>query len=180
MNRSVCAAILLAGCFSIAHAENCTPPADEYFGTLSPDGVCHPLDKSVAKFFDRTNDCTPELQDRGNMWTVPEKCALAPEFLSGCTPPADEYVGMWGSDGKCHPIHKIASLPANRLTDFNGCTPDLRGRGTLTLSLLSLHGKDELVCDIPVQRLPRSPVEDLQQQLDELRDEVERLKSKRP
>ncbi len=189
---AICAAVTYASVLSIARAESCTPLADKYFGTLSPDGVCYPLDKKVAKFFDRNNDCMPNLEGRGmlvvdmatsaarfaarrNAASPPKyKCELfPPPIVSGCTPPAEEYGGMWGADGKCHPIRK------SRLIDVNDCTPDLKGRGTLTYSLLYTD-IESAGCVIPVKPLPRSsPPDDLQQQLNDLRDEVERLKSER-
>jgi len=173
--------------FAMGPLAECTPPADEYFGTLSPDGVCHPLDKSVAKFFDRNNDCTPDPQDRGTLqvrFSPPEyaltyECKLPDADVPGCTPPAEDYGGMWGNDGKCHPIRK------SRFINVNDCTPDLKGRGTLTYSPLyakrdgseRLYMKYDPTCVIISKPLRRS--RSIQQQLDELRDEMDQLKSER-
>ena len=88
--------------------EKCTPPAEEYFGTLLPDGKCHPLKKSAARFFDRKDDCTPELKGRGVMVLGLEKCELPlkDQIGSECTPPADQYEGMLTDNGQCFPLQR--------------------------------------------------------------------------
>jgi hypothetical protein len=175
MIRTACAMLVAALVFSAAHAENCTPPADDYIGTRSSDRSCQPLEKSAAKYFDRNDDCTPNLEGRGTMMIGQkgEKCELAFRRVPHCTPPADEYMGVWwGSDGGCHPIRR------NKLMNFNDCEPELKGRGTLVLGFPKIvDGQTPLECVIEVSPLPRSPVQDLQQQIDELRDEIGRLKS---
>jgi hypothetical protein len=168
------AALVAALVFSAAHAENCALPADDYIGTRSSDGSCQPLEKSAAKYFDRKDDCTPNLDGRGTMMIGQKKCELVFRRVPHCTPPPDEYVGMRESDGGCHPIRR------NKLMNFNDCEPELKGRGTLVLGFPRIvDGQTPLECVIEISPLPRSPAQDLQQQIDELRDEIGRLKSGR-
>ena len=172
-------AAIAALVFSGASAETCTPPADEYAGTRSSDGSCQPIEKSAAKYFDRKDDCTPNLEGRGAVMIGQkgQECELVFRSVTHCTPPADEYIGMRGSDGGCHPIRRT-KLPA--LTNFSDCEPELKGRGTLVSHFpVVLEGQmgSPLECVIEVRPSQRSAVQDLQHQVDELRDEIERLKS---
>lgn len=176
MIRIACTIFVAACVSSAAHAENCTPLAGEYIGTRSSDGSCQPLDRSAAKYFDRKEDCTPDLKGRGTKLIGSEKCELFFREIAHCTPPADEYIGLRESDGGCHPIRK------SKYMNFNDCDPELKGRGTLVLSFPAIvYGQigSSLECMIPVRPPPPSPDQNLQQQLDELRDEIERLKSGR-
>jgi hypothetical protein len=109
------------------------------------------------------------------MMLVPTECVIPDaRRLSGCTPPADQYLGLLMDDGTCFPLRKSSA----NLHFRDECTPDLRGRGTLRPALLP----ETLECVIEARReRPHSPsFEELQQSIEELKDEIEKLKSNRP
>jgi hypothetical protein len=89
-------------------------------------------------------------------------------YAETCTPPADEYIGMRDADGKCYPLHK------NKLFNFNDCTPDLTNRGVLEKEITFAGEVDRYKCVIPARPIP--PSNGLQDQIDELRKELDELK----
>jgi hypothetical protein len=176
---------ILAVCFcSTLHAQECTPPSDQYFGTMLPDGKCHVLDKSTAQFFDRKNDCTPDLEGRGIMMLVPRKCVIPgrDQLVSGCTPPADQYIGVLQVDGSCLPWRK----DQQKLISGPYCTPELKA-GHLEFSFPKIVNGffDETMECVPdeLRVRPSPPTQpsllDLQRNIDELKDEIEQLKRER-
>jgi hypothetical protein len=115
------------------------------------------------------------------MTTIAWAMMLAATFFSiahagDCTPPIDAYVGVWGSDGKCHPIRK-----SKLLANINDCTPDLKDRGNWVHGFpQSVNGQLEtpLECMIPIPPTTPASPQNFQQQIDELKSEIEQLKSR--
>jgi hypothetical protein len=60
---------------STSHAQECTPPADQYIGIDSGDGRCFPWPKKREKFKPDGWPCTPELKGRLE--------SPFPEFVNG-------------------------------------------------------------------------------------------------
>ena len=111
-------------------------------------------------------------------------CFCSTSHAQECTPPADQYVGIVNGDGRCFPWRKNQE---NLITNWPRCTPELL-KGQLESSLLPEIVNGEFVSTkecVPIELLrqpdpPHSPtLDDLQRSVDELKDEVERLKSKR-
>jgi hypothetical protein len=172
--------------FSAAHAETCTPSAKDNTGTLSSDGSCQPIPKDAAKYFDRKDDCTPDLQGRGRkmIGMKGEECEFVFQEVGHCTPPADEYIGFLVQNGECFPFRKGKYFKHFKFG--SSCRlPELKGRGRLVLRGLLKQVLDkgpEFECAIPSPQPhsePRSREQDLQQQIDELKEEIEQLKSDR-
>jgi hypothetical protein len=186
MIRTACAAIVAAHVFSAVQAETCTPPAEAYAGTTSSDGSCQPIPKDAAKYFDRKDNCTPDLQGRGRKvtGTKGEECEFVFQEVEHCTPPADTYMGFRAQNGECVPFRKSKYFKYFKFGS-NCRLPELKGRGRLVLRGLLKRVLDkgpEFDCAIPSPQSrsePRSREQELQQQIDELKEEIEQLKSDR-
>jgi hypothetical protein len=172
--------------FSAAHAETCTPSAKDNTGTLSSDGSCQPIPKEAAKYFDRKDDCTPNLEGRGRkmIGMKGEECEFVFQEVEHCTPPADKYIGFVVQNGECVPFRKSQDFKYFKFGS-NCQLPELKGRGRLVLRDFLKRALDkglEFECAIPSPQQrsePRSREQDLQQQIDELKEEIEQLKSDR-
>ena len=110
-------------------------------------------------------------------------CSYSTSRAQECTPPADQYVGILFNDGRCFPWRKKQE---NLITDAPRCTPDLRGQLESTLLPKIVNGEFVSTKEcVPIELLrrpdpPRSTtLDDMQRSIDELKDEIERLKSKR-
>ena len=183
MIRTACAMLAAAFAFSTAHAETCTPSSKDYTGTLSSDGSCQPIPKDAAKYFDRKDNCAPNLQGRGRKM-IGEECEFVFQEVEHCTPPADKYTGFLVQNGECAPFPK--SKYFKHFKFGSSCRlPELKGTGRLVLrSILKrvLDKGPEFECAFPSPQPrtePRSREQELQQQIDELKHEIEQLKSDR-
>src|SRR5258706_7985872 len=110
-------------------------------------------------------------------------CSCSTSHAQECTPPADQYTGIMFDDGRCFPWRKKQE---KHLTNLPRCTPELKGRLESTLLPEIVNGEFVSTKEcVPVELLrrpdpPRSTsLEDLQRSVDELKDEVDRLKSER-
>jgi hypothetical protein len=63
MKKLTVALLFFCSC-SASHAQECTPPADQYTGILFDDGRCFPWPKKLEKFKPDGWSCTPELKGR--------------------------------------------------------------------------------------------------------------------
>jgi hypothetical protein len=110
-------------------------------------------------------------------------CSCSTSHAQECTPPADQYIGILFSDGRCFPWRKKQE---NFITDAPRCTPELKGR--LESPLLPKIVNGEFVSTkecVPIELLRRpdpphsTSLDDLQRSIDELKGEIEQLKSGR-
>ena len=101
-----------------------------------------------------------------------------------CMPPADQYIGIVLGDGRCFPWPKKLERFQK---DAPHCAPELKGR--LESALLPVLVNGEFVSTkecVPIEWLRRFDpprwmmLDGLEQSVDELKDDVDRLKSKRP
>lgn len=118
------AAVLVVCFYSTVHAQECTPPADQYTGILQNDGSCFPWPKRQEKWLSgNIPRCTPD-RLKGHL-----EPPLIPKIVNGA------------------------------FDDTKECVPD------------ELRYRPEP---------PRAPtLEELQRSIDELKDEIEQLKSER-
>jgi hypothetical protein len=101
-----------------------------------------------------------------------------------CTVPADQYVGLDAGDGRCRPWPK---KPEKLILNGAPCTLELKGRLQDPLVPESVNGvfTEAKEC-VPIEWLRRFDpprwmmLDGLEQSVDELKDDVDRLKSKRP
>jgi hypothetical protein len=110
-------------------------------------------------------------------------CSCATSHAQECTPQTDLYIGVLTNDGRCFPWRKkqealIAGLPR--------CKPDLKGRLESPLVPEIVNGEFSSTKEcVPVELLRRSDpprptsLDDMQRSIDGLRDDVEKMKSKR-
>jgi hypothetical protein len=110
-------------------------------------------------------------------------CSCSISHAQGCAPPADQYVGILFNDGRCFPWPKKQE---KYLTNVPRCTPELRGQ--LESSLLPEIVNGEFISTkecVPIELLRRpdqphpTTLDDLQRSIDELKGEIEQLKSGR-
>jgi hypothetical protein len=108
-------------------------------------------------------------------------CSCATSHAQECTPPADQYVGILFNDGRCFPWRKKQE---KFIADVPRCTPDLKGQ--LESPLLPEIVNGEFVSTkecVPIELLRRpdppraTSLDDMQRSIDELKDDVEKLKS---
>lgn len=74
MKKMVVALLFVCSC-STSHAQECTPPADQYFGIELGDGQCLPWRKKHENLMTNAPRCTPELKGRLE--------AFLPEIVNG-------------------------------------------------------------------------------------------------
>jgi hypothetical protein len=110
-------------------------------------------------------------------------CACESSLAQECTPQTDQYVGILFNDGRCFPWRKkqenlIAGLPR--------CKPDLKGRLESPLVPEIVNGEFSSTKEcVPIELLrqsdpPRSTsLDDMQRGIEELKDDVEKMKSGR-
>lgn len=100
-----------------------------------------------------------------------------------CTVPADQYIGLDAGDGRCRPWPK---KPEKLVLHGTPCTPELKGRLQEPLVPERVNGvlTGAKEC-VPIEWLrrfdpPRWMLDGSEQSADELKDDVDRLKSRRP
>jgi hypothetical protein len=105
-------------------------------------------------------------------------------YAQECTASADQYTGILLGDGRCFPWRKSQE---KLMTDAPRCTPELKGRlleSPLSAEIVNGEFVSTKEC-VPneLQRGPYPPrsttLDDLKDEVDELRDEVRRLKAKK-
>jgi hypothetical protein len=71
MKKMTVALLFVCSC-SISHAQECTPPADQYIGIVLGDGRCLPWSKKQENLMTNAPRCTPELKGRLESPLLPE------------------------------------------------------------------------------------------------------------
>jgi len=89
MKKMTIALLFVCSC-STSHAQECTPPADQYIGIVFGDGRCFPWPKKQEKYLTNLPRCTPEL--KGGL-----ESPLLPKIVNG------EFV----STKECVPIELL-------------------------------------------------------------------------
>jgi hypothetical protein len=110
-------------------------------------------------------------------------CSCGNSHAQECTPQTDQYVGILFNDGRCFPWPKKQE---KFIADVPRCTPELKGQLESPLLPEIVNGEFSSTKEcVPVELLRRSApprstsLDDMQRSIDELKDEVEKLKSER-